>query len=51
MRRREFVSVVVGATAWSLAARAQRPAMPVVGYLAEVPDVAHLNAAFQRGMA
>jgi putative ABC transport system substrate-binding protein len=25
--------------------------MPVVGYLAEVPDVAHLNAAFQRGMA
>ena len=51
MRRREFISVVVGATAWSLAARAQHPAMPLVGYLAEVPDVAHLNAAFQRGMA
>ena len=51
MRRREFISVVVGATAWSLAARAQHPAMPVVGYLAEVPDDAHLSAAFQRGMA
>jgi len=51
MRRREFVSVLAGAAAWPFAARAQHPAMPVVGYLAEVPDVAHLNAAFQRGMA
>ena len=51
MRRRDFISVIAGAAAWSLAARAQHPAMPLVGYLAEVPDVAHLNAAFQRGMA
>jgi putative tryptophan/tyrosine transport system substrate-binding protein len=47
MRRREFG----GAAAWPFAARAQQPAMLVVGYLAEVPDVAHLNTAFQRGMA
>ncbi len=51
MRKREFISLIAGATAWPLAARAQQPAMPVIGYLSEVPDVAHLNAAFRRGMA
>jgi hypothetical protein len=29
----------------------QQPAMPVIGYLTEVPNVAHLNAAFRPGMA
>jgi putative tryptophan/tyrosine transport system substrate-binding protein len=51
MRRREFISAIAGATAWPLAVRAQPPAMPVIGYLTEVPNVAHLNAAFRRGMA
>jgi putative tryptophan/tyrosine transport system substrate-binding protein len=55
MRRREFISVMAGAAVWPLGARAERPAMPVIGSLIISPaaDEGTLRAlaAFRRGLA
>src|SRR5271155_5275390 len=54
MKRREFISLIVGATAWPLEARARQPAVPVVAFLSPAPAaeaISHLIAAFRRGLA
>jgi putative ABC transport system substrate-binding protein len=52
MRRREFIAGLGGAAALSMTARAQQPAIPVVGFLSSASPAGYVNlvAAFRDGL-
>ena len=52
IKRRQFIAGVGGMAAWPFAARAQQPALPVIGYLrvASRTQLPQIEVAFRDGL-
>ena len=53
IRRRELIAALGGAATWSLAARAQQPVMPVIGFMSSrsPEDSVNVLSAFRKGLS
>jgi len=53
MRRREFITLAGGTAVWSVAARAQQPVVPVIGFLHSATEDAYapMTGAFRKGLS
>ena len=51
IRRREVITLLGAVAAWPLAARAQQPKRPVIGYLSSISSEAEVLVGFRQGLA